>query len=163
MSSPARSSHAQIEAMRRVRPDFFSHREGDGCLLWVGDVQPRQRIYRISIIWWPGRIDRPHVQVRDPKIRPRAGASFEDIPHLIFNSDEPALSGLCLFDPEGREWSPADLIADTTVPWACEWLHYYELWHMTGEWRGPSVGYHTISEMREAEATAIREAHKRVG
>lgn len=162
MNAPARSSHAQIGAMRRTRPDFFSQREGDGCLWWIGNVRPRQKVYRISIMWWPGRIDRPYVQVRDPKIRPRAGASFEDIPHLMFNGDDPALSGLCLFDPDGREWTPADLIADTTVPWACEWLHYYELWHMSGEWRGPSVGHHTIAEMRAAEAAAIREASERV-
>ena len=35
-------------------------------------------------------------------------------------------------------------IADTIVPWACEWLLHYEIWLATGEWHGggehPSAG-----------------------
>ena len=27
-------------------------------------------------------------------------------------------------------------IADTIVPWTAEWLVYYEIWLMTGEWYG---------------------------
>ena len=28
------------------------------------------------------------------------------------------------------------LIADTIVPWTCEWLIHYEIWLATGEWHG---------------------------
>ena len=28
------------------------------------------------------------------------------------------------------------LIAETIVPWASEWLFYYEIWKGTGEWYG---------------------------
>lgn len=157
-----RSSHAQIEAMRKLHPRILGERMGDGCLIWQGPVQARQKVYGLSIVWWPGRIDRPYVQVRQPTLRPRTGATFEDIPHLMFDSDQPERSGLCLFDPEGREWTPGDLIAETTVPWACEWLHYYELWHMTGRWLGPSIGFHTIRDMAAAEADAIRQATRDV-
>jgi hypothetical protein len=27
-------------------------------------------------------------------------------------------------------------IAETIVPWACEWLAYYEIWKATGHWSG---------------------------
>src|SRR3546814_13662114 len=78
--------------------------------------------------------------------------------HLRFESDNPMKSVLFLFDPDGREWSDADLIAETTVKWASEWLHYYELWHLTGEWLGPSVGYESVAQMTAAEAESVRAA-----
>lgn len=28
------------------------------------------------------------------------------------------------------------LIANTIVPWAVEWLFFYEVWLVTGEWGG---------------------------
>jgi hypothetical protein len=30
-------------------------------------------------------------------------------------------------------------IADTIVPWLILWLFYYEIWHVTGEWKGGGV------------------------
>jgi hypothetical protein len=68
----------------------------------------------------------------------------------MFNSKDPELSGLCLFDPEGREWSNKLLIADTTMRWVAEWLMYYELWHFDGIWRGGGVGPESIAEARAA-------------
>jgi hypothetical protein len=98
----------------------------------------------------------PYVMVRDPALKPRAGGNFAEIPHLIFDKDKPEDSGLCLFDPDGQEWSPGSLIAETTVPWAADWLTYYELWHLTGTWLAPGVGYESVARMAEAEAAAIR-------
>ena len=93
---------------------------------------------------------RPHVILLDPPLRPRKGGKFEEIPHLMFYSEHPELSALCLFDPEGREWSNKLLIADTTMRWAAEWLMYYELWHFDGVWRGGGVGPENIAEARAA-------------
>lgn len=90
-------------------------------------------------------------------LAPRPGGRFEEIPHLIFDRKKPENSGLCLFDPEGNEWTEADLIADTTIHWTAEWLNYYELWHLTGEWLAPRVGYESIAQMDAAEARTIRE------
>ena len=79
-----------------------------------------------------------------------------EIPHLIFNHEDPELSALCLFDPDAGEWDSTMLIADTTVPWAAEWLHHYELWRVDGVWRGPSApGPISVAEMlEEKEAIA---------
>src|SRR3546814_5456043 len=98
--------------------------------------------------------DLPYVMITDPPIEPRPGGTYDQIPHLMFDSDNPIKSGLCLFDPDGREWSDADLIAETTVKWASEWLHYYELWHLTGEWLGPSVGYES-----DRKSTRLNSSH----
>ncbi|MDE1568249.1 hypothetical protein [Aquabacter sediminis] len=99
----------------------------------------------------------PYVMVDDPPLTPRPDSTFDAIPHLIFHAEEPTRSGLCLFDPEGREWTPADLIAETTIWWAAEWLAYYELWHMTGEWLAPGVGYESVARMHAAEALTVKE------
>ena len=54
------------------------------------------------------------------------------------------------FDPKGGEWSNKQLIADTTIPWAAEWLMYYELWHYDGVWLGGGVGFESTAEARAA-------------
>jgi hypothetical protein len=43
---------------------------------------------------------------------------------------------LCLYRPHRREWTPAMMIANTIIPWISEWLYFYELWLVTGEWLG---------------------------
>jgi hypothetical protein len=142
--------------MRRQWPDFAGRRLGDGTLIWQGPLRPKAQLYMIFICWHPVRMSLPFVMVNDPPLRPRQGGAFAEIPHLIFDAEKPEQSGLCLFDPEGREWSPADLIADTTVLWTAEWLTYYELWHMTGEWLAPGVGYESVARMMRADAEAVK-------
>ncbi|WP_230312598.1 hypothetical protein [Paracoccus lichenicola] len=116
--------------------------------------------YDVAVQWeWrnPGSV--PYVFVQAPKLRPRAGASFADIPHLLFNSEAPENSALCLFDPKGSEWDATMLIADTTVPWASEWLHHYECWHLDGIWRGPNApGPISVGEMRAIKHASAEES-----
>ena len=38
--------------------------------------------------------------------------------------------------PSLREWDANDLIADTTIHWAAQWLYFYEGWLVTKKWRG---------------------------
>lgn len=151
-----RSHHAQLEAMRRNWPGFHGFRFGDGTVAWIGQVQPQAQPYTIEVFWNPRILDRPYVVVVDPLIAPRLGLTYEDIPHLMFNAKEPTRSGLCLFDPAGLEWTPGDLIAETTIAWSAEWLHFYELWHLCGAWLGPGVGRESIGHMRAEEARALR-------
>lgn len=151
-----RSSEAQLAAMRRQWPDFGGYRAGNGTLIWRGPLRPKAQAYAIFIGWHPAKMPLPYVVVEDPPLQPRPGMDFAQIPHLLYCSDNPEQSGLCLFNPAGREWSPADLIADTTVWWAAEWLTYYELWHMTGKWLAPSVGYESVAQMMSAEVEAAK-------
>lgn len=117
--------------------------------------------YKVGVQWdWRDTKSIPHVFILEPKLRPRAGMAFYDIPHLLFNAEVPEDSALCLFDPEGREWNATMLIADTTVPWASEWLHHYECWHFDGIWRGPNApGPISVGEMmagKRASAEALK-------
>lgn len=138
-------------------PEFNGCRLGDGMLRWNGPLKPKARLYHVAIFWKPGAMSLPYVWLYDPALQPRAGGSFADIPHLIFYEEDPEHSGLCLFDPEGEEWSPADLIAETTVPWASEWLLYYELWHLTGEWLAPGVGRARVAQLPTGESGIIKD------
>jgi hypothetical protein len=152
-----RSPHAQLRAMAAQWPDFSGRKLPDGTLLWIGPLRPRAQFYSVSIIWKPRAMSLPYVMANDPPLQPRPGGTFAEIPHLIFFRDRPEQSGLCLFDPDGKEWSASDLIATTTVPWTAEWLTYYELWHLTGEWLARGVGYESVAQIYAAEARTIEE------
>ena len=151
-----RSSDAQMRAMAAGWPDFNGRKLPDGTLMWLGPLMPKARVYWLSVFWHPGVMSLPYVVVNEPALEPRPGGGFAGIPHLIFHAERPEQSGLCLFDPAAKEWSPADLIAATTVKWASEWLVYYELWHLTGEWLAPGVGYESVARMHQAEAAAVK-------
>lgn len=46
---------------------------------------------------------------------------------------------LCLYFPEDDPWKPTDLIYRKLIPWIAEWLLYYEIFLITGEWQGPEA------------------------
>ncbi len=158
-TSNRRSPHAQQEAMYRLWPDFDGLKAPNGLLCWYGPLRPKAQKYFVEIYWHPKLLDRPHVIIAEPAIKPIAENEYENIPHLIFKSTDPQRSALCLFDPDGNEWTPCDLIAETTVCWTAEWLIYYELWHLTGEWLAPSVGYESVGHiMKAVEAETLEKA-----
>ena len=155
--SGARSPDAQLRAMATQWPDFEGRKLEDGTLTWRGPLRPKAQFYEIGLFWKPGAMSLPYVMVFEPSLQPRPGGTFAEIPHLIFDANDPTHSGLCLFDPKGGEWSAARLIAETTIDWTAEWLAYYELWHLTGEWLALGVGYESVARMHEADARVIRE------
>lgn len=123
--------------MRVLWPGFECV-QADDLVAWKGTLFPIQRQYLVGVIW-SVTADRPWVEMIEPKLEPREGGTFRDIPHLMFNAEHPVKSGMCLFDPKLGEWSSNKLIAETTIPWAARWLRYYELWHFDGVWRGDVV------------------------
>ncbi len=46
---------------------------------------------------------------------------------------------LCLYLPWAGEWTPAMALANTVLPWACEWLLHFEAWLFTGVWGGGGI------------------------
>ena len=95
-----------------------------GRLIWTGVLQPTalSRSYRVHVDYQP-----PH----DPRVRVLDELDTRDgrtLPHTFVDG------WLCLH--EDGDWGPAMSIADTIVPWASEWLMYYEIWLATGDWYG---------------------------
>ena len=58
------------------------------------------------------------------------------IPHNYGVDREENSIQLCLYKPRNKEWMKHYSLADTIVPWAIEWIYFYEIWKVTGEWKG---------------------------
>jgi hypothetical protein len=59
-----------------------------------------------------------------------------DFPHRYEICEKEKMVRMCLYLPGTGEWSRNKVIANAVVPWAIEWLFFYEIWLSTGEWRG---------------------------
>lgn len=81
----------------------------------------------------------PIVRVRAPQLSCRASEPHRLVPHLYGSHDDPLGAHLCLYYPDGTEWSRQSILAKTILPWTVEWLFYYEMWHVTGIWGGPEA------------------------
>jgi hypothetical protein len=99
----------------------LSHR----LLDWTDKIQPTaaSRTYTVRITYTLR--DYPRVRIVAPNLESRPG---ESLPHVFSDGS------LCLHVEE--DWTPGMLIVDTTVPWASEWLIFYEIWKFTGTWYG---------------------------
>lgn len=102
-------------------------------LSWAGVLQPTamSREYKVSVDYHLGKSPRTHVV--EPILFVPAG---EHLPHVYSQKEQ----RLCLYSPFGNaEWNSSMCIARTIVPWASEWLFYYELWLATGKWLGGGI------------------------
>ena len=87
--------------------------------------------------------------VLEPKLKLREGENF--LPHVYSTSEQ----RLCLYYPDGQAWNASKLYVDTIIPWACEWLLFYELWLATGEWYGGGVCHTNEAEKKLHELEQI--------
>lgn len=135
---------AQIEAMAARWPTFAVTARDDRSATWVGTLDPVQRRYRVRITYAvPFAIERfaiidvqPRVQVLSPRLEMHPDYDEGPVPHVYGNRSDRSLPFICLFDPYEAEWSPSDLLSETTIPWTSRYLYFYEGWLATGVWRG---------------------------
>jgi len=127
----------QCRDMRHTHPEFKCLRSHAG-MSWTGRISPTplSEVYTIEIAYRRRRP--PQVWVKEPDLR----VSKEDysIVHIY------AEGCLCLHE-EG-EWRPWMTLSSTFIPWAAEWLLYYELWLATGQWYGG--GEYRVASRRSA-------------
>lgn len=99
-----------------------------GVLTAFGSMQPTERsvVYDIKIKYHMKGV--PEVYVVNPQLN--KNEKGEDIPHMY------SQKRLCLYQPKYKEFKQSDLISDTIIPWTSLWLYHYEIWHITGEWKG---------------------------
>ena len=117
----------QKAKMHKNFPEFLATWK-KGVIIWRGLIRPTvlSDEYDIQINYRLGSA--PKVKVLSPKLQ--RGPNNEQIPH-IYNC-----GSLCLYLPRTSEWTPSMPIAETIIPWAYEWLHFYEFWQATGKWSG---------------------------
>lgn len=105
-------------------------------LRWEMEIvpSPNSSAYRIRIDYTIGAS--PKVFVINPAVLKKAeGATV--LPH-VFDTEK---QQLCLFYSKIGEWDASMLLSRSIVPWASEWLYFYELWVITGEWLGEGIGH----------------------
>lgn len=124
----------QVGLMRRHFP-AFRYRRAEHA--WYGSLQPTptSRRYPLKVQYRPG--DRPRVWV--------LGRALDAAAHDLHRYRD---GSLCLYHPDDGDWRRGRPIATTIVPWAAEWLFYYECWLRDPEriWRGPEAPHGTVKE-----------------
>ena len=141
------SIREQMDRMRRTWPDFTVLCATDWYVNWEGRLRPLAMRYTVHVSLCLGVQLRnaalvgfsPKVTVTEPLLRSRPEQPEEPIPHIYPNGSDQDRPVLCLFLPGAGEWSFDNAVADTTIPWAVDWLACYEGWLATGEWTGGGV------------------------
>jgi hypothetical protein len=97
-------------------------------LICIGNIKPSElsRIYKVKLSYALGKS--PDLIVVDPPLQ--LNEKGEHSPHLYKDNL------LCLYYPVKNEWNSSRVIAETIIPWVSLWLYYYEVWLLTGIWKG---------------------------
>ena len=125
------SSSKQYEHILRLFPsaEIIKKKGHYFELVVVLRPSPLSKSYDIKITYdW--RKERVSVFVINEKLR--VAKNRTKLPH-VYSHD---LQQLCLYSPSKKEWTNQKLIANTIIPWASEWLFFYELWLSDGMWLG---------------------------
>ena len=134
----------QIAAMAATWSDFRLVGRDRQAAVWEGTLRPYFQPFKVSVAYRaPLVIEtaapcavQPRVRVLDPPLRPRRRDPEGQLPHVYYLGDDDLDVVLCMFDPDGDEWSPECSLAQTTVPWAADWLACYEGWRAGCGWTG---------------------------
>lgn len=130
-SIKSRSLSQQRNELLARFPDSRIGFESPSGFRWYCELQPNEDspFYTIRIDWFPAKMSYPEVYVCKPKtLRLHSGA--KKLPHVWDNKKQK----ICLH--VRFEWDKSKSIASYYVPWARDWLYYYEVWYVTGEWLG---------------------------
>ena len=119
-------------------------------LTWRYSIVPSPLSCKYEIRLTYKRGDHPNVYVVSPTLALYPGET--KLKHVYDTNKQ----WLCLYYRKGREWNSGMLIADTVIPWTCEWLLHYECWLSTGTWHGGGIHQETEAEKqfkRQKETT----------
>lgn len=111
-----------------------------GILTWIQKVKPSEisREYTITLKY-DGSI--PKIYLYNQGIMMKKD---EYIPHCykrFFKNVDDEYVQICLYYPKYKEWKKEMFLSETIIPWAIDWLKYYELWRITGKWFGGGIDH----------------------
>ncbi len=122
--------HAELKALRWPEStlEFVQGRE----LRFGFKVAPTPmaRVYQCLLKVYPSNF--PELLVMDPD--PKELAAGRTLPHIYPHKGQG--TKLCLWLPRAHEWVPQMRFSETYLPWAAEWLDYFEEWLVTDVWAG---------------------------
>jgi len=123
-------AYIQLSKIRKAFPDAKVLNKGWNNFELELNLQPSplSEIYRIKIVYKKNLFIKIYVIDKVLKI----ANNRSKLPH-VYNTKE---QQLCLYSPSKKEWKSTQYIINSIIPWASEWLFYYELWLPDGEWYG---------------------------
>lgn len=107
----------------------------------IGEMQPTARSgkYEVEVKY---RLHKPpEIRIVKPKLI--VNFNGDEIPHVYPGNQ------LCLYQPKYAEFKFSDYLSSTIFPWISLWLYHYEVWHMTGNWKGG--GEHPVKLNRKKD------------
>lgn len=115
-------------------PCFRCELRHHNLLICYGSIIPSDGCdaYKLKIEYRERGI--PKIYITDPFIEPNPKYHIYRQGHL------------CLYDYRESPWMAKMCLYDTIIPWAAEWLVFYEIWKLTGEWLGPEAVHGTTDK-----------------
>lgn len=123
-------AYVQLSAIKKAFPNMKTLNRGWNNFEIEIDLQPSlfSEVYRIKIVYKKNTFVKIYVVDKVLKI----AQNRTKLPH-VYNTKE---QQLCLYSPSKKEWKSTQYIVKTIIPWTSEWLLFYELWLINGEWYG---------------------------
>lgn len=139
--------------LRKIFPasKITRHREQKLVFEHIIQPSPNSNKYKVRIEYQRNKGIR--VFVIEPKLDFYKEEEF--LPHVYSTSEQ----RLCLYYPNRIEWNVSKLFVDTILPWTSEWLFFYELWLITGEWLGGGIGHKNDAERELRNSGVDQEAN----
>lgn len=160
------TANDQASNMAEVFPNWSCDRPSSRTSIWVGQLQPHKTTYTVRIeytepIALEGKSTlyiQPLVEVISPRLEFQFDNPEGPLPHVYRKHPRTKRAGpfLCLFDDQKSEWTPKDMISNTTIPWTSAWLSCYESWVATGKWFGTGRHISNIETARDI-VTSLKE------
>lgn len=139
---------AQISILAKYYPNGVVKTQTLRRLVWECDIipTPNSVTYRIRIDYTINQT--PNVYVIEPPVLDRPEGA-EMLKHVYSTEKQQ----ICLYYGPFGEWDSTMFLAQKIVPWAAEWLLFYELWVITGEWLGEGIEHSRQTPFRKANST----------
>jgi len=124
--------------LKQLYPDSHIRRFREEYLIWTDTITPSPLggRYKVKMVYIKNKCSIEFYVVEPKPLKLAEGK--DKLPHVYSHEEQK----LCLFFPDGKEWTPKLLLSETIVPWAYEWLFHYELWLGSGIWKGGGKGHH---------------------
>lgn len=123
----------QLINLRKVFPTSVG-KINSGRIQWCYDAfqtSPVSHMYRIEI---EGRLGiKPAVWLSGGAINK---SNIRKIPHKYDIDLDDLRVKICL---DRFDWKPYQLYVSSYIPWAMEWIIFFEIWCVTGEWSGGGI------------------------
>lgn len=129
----------QLLELKKYFPESHAHIT-NSVLTWSDILTPTplSASYKIRMVYTWNKT--PNVYVTSPKLALAKGKKL--LPHVYSTPKQ----HLCLYNKKSREWGKHMPLVKTIIPWASDWLQFYELWLVTGVWQGGGIEHETSTE-----------------